>query len=106
MKTISEPRAKDSHDSENRSLEDKLENRAKPRRRSISRRLFLGRSFAAGAGTIGVGLLGNSPGIEPDRPGLTPGDAALLRFPAPADFFQNSAPPHQEFRPVFRPIRN
>src|ERR1051325_9838307 len=88
MKTISEPRAKDSHESENRSLEEKLENHAKPRRRPISRRLFLGRSFAAGAGTVGLGLLGNRPGIEPDRPGLTPGDAALLRFPAALEFLE------------------
>jgi len=47
----------------------------------ISRRLFLGRSLAVGAGTIGAGLLG---GLRTARASgaLTPGDAALLRFPA------------------------
>jgi len=35
-----------------------------------------------GAGTIGVGLLGGSPTARASRGGLTPGDAALLRFPA------------------------
>ena len=47
----------------------------------ISRRLFLGRSLAVGAGTIGAGLLG---GLRTAKASgaLTPGDAALLRFPA------------------------
>ena len=76
-------------------LEDNLENR-KPRKRFISRRLFLGKSLAAGAGTIGAGLLANaslaqisrpSPTPRP-RPGLTPGDAALLRFAAAAEILE------------------
>ena len=48
---------------------------------TISRRSFLGKSLAVGAGTIGAGLL---PSIRTARAsgGLTPGDAALLRFPA------------------------
>src|SRR5437016_1063425 len=75
MKTISESTANGSSDRKNRPLEDNLEKRVKTRRPSISRRLFLGKSFAAGAGTIGVGLLGDR-GIEPepDQRGLTPGD--------------------------------
>src|SRR6266516_621423 len=48
---------------------------------SLSRRSFLGKSLAVGAGAIGAGLL---PSIRTARAsgGLTPGDAALLRFPA------------------------
>jgi hypothetical protein len=88
MKTISEPTTNDSGKSENRPLQDNLENRVKPRRRSISRRSFLGTSLAAGAGTIGVGLLGGSRSVEASRGGLTPGDAALLRFPAALELLE------------------
>src|SRR5207247_3276134 len=53
---------------------------------------FLGKSFAVGAGTIGVGLLSGklsgSPIGEPDRRGLTPGDAAILRFPAALELLE------------------
>src|SRR5213079_2603741 len=65
-----------------------LNKRARARKSSISRRLFLGKSLAIGAGTIGVGALANvvgrslpTPRPNPSR-GLTSGDAALLRFPA------------------------
>src|SRR5260370_9051979 len=47
----------------------------------ISRRSFLGKSLAVGAGTIGVSVLGGSRIAEASRGGLTTGDAALLRFP-------------------------
>ena len=87
MKTISEPTTNDSGKSENRPLRDNLENRVKPRRRSISRRSFLGTSLAAGAGTIGVGLLGGTRNAEASG-GLTPGDAALLRFPAALELLE------------------
>ena len=33
-------------------------------------------------------MLGDTPGIEPDRRGLTPGDAALLRFPAALEILE------------------
>jgi hypothetical protein len=87
MKTISEPTTNDSGKSENRPLEDNLENRVKPRRRSVSRRSFLGTSLAAGAGTIGVGLVGGTRNAEASG-GLTPGDAALLRFPAALELLE------------------
>lgn len=87
MKTISEPRAADSHNSENRPLEDKLENRARPRRRPLSRRSFLGKSFAVGAGTFGIGLFGSTRSAEAAH-GLTAGDAALLRFPAALEILE------------------
>src|SRR5213593_4369370 len=87
MKTISDPTATGSSKSENRPLEDNLEKRGKPRKSSISRRSFLGRSLALGAGTIGVGLL---PGTRTARAsgGLTKGDAALLRFPAALEILE------------------
>src|SRR4030095_4909521 len=87
MKTISEPTTNDSGKSDNRPLRDNLENRVKPRRRSISRRSFLGTSLAAGAGTIGVGLLGGTRIAEASG-GLTQGDAALLRFAAALELLE------------------
>jgi hypothetical protein len=82
MKTINPATASDSSESRNHPLQNNSEKKVKPRRRSISRRSFLGASLAAGAGTIGVGLLGRSPIAEATGDPITPGDAALLRFPA------------------------
>ena len=87
MKTISEPTTNDSSRNENRPLQDNLENRVKPRRRPFSRRSFLRASLAAGAGTIGIGLLGGTRSAEASG-GLTPGDAALLRFPAALELLE------------------
>ena len=67
---------------------NKTEKKARPRQRFLSRRAFLGRSLAAGAGTIGVGLLGGIGTAEAIRGGLTPGDAALLRFPAALELLE------------------
>jgi hypothetical protein len=58
-----------------------VEKRNKPRKRSISRRSFLGNTIALGAGTMGAGLLASIRTAEASG-GLSPGDAALLRFPA------------------------
>jgi hypothetical protein len=80
MKTISNPTA-------NRSPEDNLEQRVKPRKSSISRRSFLGKSLAVGAGTIGAGLLTSIRTTEASG-GLTPRDAALLRFAAAAEIIE------------------
>ena len=88
MKIISHPSETGSSRNENGPLEDKLEKRIKPRKSSISRRAFLGRSLAAGAGTIGVGLLSGTGTAEASRGGLTPGDAALLRFAAAAELIE------------------
>ena len=84
---MNNPTANDFGKSENRPLKDNLEKRAKPRKRSISRRSFLGTSLAVGAGTIGVGLL-TGPRTAEARGGLTPGDAALLRFAAAAEILE------------------
>src|SRR2546426_7420885 len=87
MKTISDHTATGFSKSENRPLEDDSEKRVKPRKSSISRRSFLGKSLAVGAGTIGAGLLANTRTAEASG-GLTPGDAALLRFAAAAEILE------------------
>jgi hypothetical protein len=61
--------------------------RVKPRKSYISRRSFLGKSLAVGAGTVGAGLLSSIRTAEA-RGGLTPGDAALLRFAAAAEILE------------------
>src|SRR6266550_7399649 len=81
MKAISNSTANGSSRSESRPLEDNLETRVKARKRSISRRSFLGNTIALGAGTMGAGLLASIRTAEASG-GLSPGDAALLRFPA------------------------
>ncbi len=87
MKTIIDSSANYSDKSENRLLEDNLEKRSKRRKSSISRRSFLGKSLAVGAGTIGAGLLTTIRTAEASG-GLTPGDAALLRFAAAAEILE------------------
>ena len=87
MKTLSDCTAGSSK-GENRPLEDNLEKRIKPRKRSISRRAFLGNTIALGAGTMGVGLLTSPRTAEAISGGLTPGDAALLRFPAALEILE------------------
>src|SRR6476659_9486588 len=69
-------------------LTNKAEKKSRQRQRFLSRRAFLGRSLAAGAGTIGVGLLGGTGTAKASRGGLTPGDAALLRFAAAAELLE------------------
>jgi hypothetical protein len=83
MKTLSDSTA----GSTNRPLEENVEKRVKTRKGSISRRFFLETSLAVGAGTIGMGLL---PNLRTARAsgGLTPGDAALLRFPAALELLE------------------
>ena len=81
MKAISNSTANGSSRTESRSLEDNLENRNTPRKLSISRRSFLGKTIALGAGTVGAGLLGSIRTAEASG-SLSAGDAALLRFPA------------------------
>jgi hypothetical protein len=71
-----------SHSSQNNS-----EIKIKRRRRPISRRSFLGTTFALGAGTLGAGLLPSIRTAEASG-GLTPGDAALLRFPAAVELLE------------------
>src|SRR3989454_4794105 len=87
MKAISNPSANGSSRSESRPLEDNVEKRSKARKRSSSRRSFLGNTLAIGAGTMGAGLLASIRTAEASG-GLTPGDAALLRFPAALELLE------------------
>jgi len=87
MKTTN-PEATGLNNNGDDALTNKAEKKARPRQRFLSRRAFLGRSLAAGAGTIGVGLLGGTGTAKASRGGLTPGDAALLRFPAALELLE------------------
>jgi hypothetical protein len=87
MKAINNPAANDFDKGENRPFGNDVVKRAKSLKGAISRRLFLGKSLALGAGTIGVGLLADTRSTEASG-GLTPGDAALLRFPAALELLE------------------
>ena len=63
------------------------EDKIKPSKNSISRRSFLGKSLAVGAGTVGAGFFINTRTAKASG-GLTPGDAALLRFAAAAEILE------------------
>ena len=64
-----------------------MKERVKPSESSISRRSFLGKSLAVGAGTIGAGLLANAPTARASG-GLTAGDEAILRLLAAAELIE------------------
>src|SRR5882724_8012962 len=64
-----------------------VEERVKPLKSFLSRRSFLSKSLAVGAGTIGAGLLANIPAARASG-GLTRGDAAILRFLAAAELIE------------------
>src|SRR6266516_5324108 len=85
MKTNS-PTANNFSESQNLPLEDNLENR-KPRERFISRRSVLSKTIALRAGTVGAGLLSSIRAAEASS-SLSPGDAALLRFPAALEILE------------------
>src|SRR6476620_10265622 len=86
MKTTVDPTGNGSGRDENRPLEDNLENR-KPRKRFISRRSFLSKTIALGAGTVGAGLLSSVRAAEAGS-SLSPVDAALLRFAAALEILE------------------
>src|SRR5213080_3827063 len=88
MKTMNNSTANDSGTSETHPPLDNMKGRVKARKDSISRRSFLGKSLAVGAGTLGVGLLRGSPIATASRDRLTPPDAALLRFPAALELLE------------------
>src|SRR5438876_2261691 len=87
MKTNSASTANDFGNSQDQPQTQKLETKSRPSKRSISRRSFLGKSLAVGAGTIGAGFFVNTRTAEASG-GLTPGDAALLRFAAAAEILE------------------
>jgi hypothetical protein len=94
MKATSNSTANDIGKNEDRSEAKNKE--VPPRKSAVSRRFFLGKSLAVGAGTIGAGLLANAslalprptPTPRPVPGGLTAGDAALLRFAAAAELLE------------------
>ena len=59
----------------------------KPSKGFLSRRSFLGKSLAVGAGTIGAGLLASVPTAKASG-GLTRGDEAILQFLAAAELIE------------------
>jgi hypothetical protein len=73
-------------------LQDNLEERVKPLKSFLSRRSFLGKSLAVGAGTMGAGLLAQTLTAQVSdansRGGLTRGDADILRFLAAAELIE------------------
>ena len=87
MKTTSAPTAHGFGKNQSYRQAENLEERVKPRKDFLTRRSFLGKSLAVGAGTIGVGLL-TGPRTAEARGGLTPPDAALLRFAAAAEILE------------------
>jgi hypothetical protein len=88
MKTIIKPTENDFGKNQHCHEAENLEERAKPSKGSISRRSFLGKSLAVGAGTIGAGwlLTDRAPGFATGT--LTPGDAAILRFLSAAEILE------------------
>ena len=87
MKTTSASTENDFGKNQSYRPAENLEERAKPSKSSISRRSFLGKSLAVGAGTIGAGFLINTRTAEASG-GLTVGDMALLRFPAALEILE------------------
>jgi hypothetical protein len=71
-----------------RSPEENVEERMKPLKRSLSRRSFLGKSLAVGAGTIGAGwlLTDRTPAYATGT--LIQGDADILRFLSAAEILE------------------
>src|SRR5215813_8037785 len=67
---------------------DATENDLRRLYNSISRRSFLGKSLAIGAGTLSGGLLRSQRASAFSSGMLTPGDAALLRFPAALEILE------------------
>ena len=88
MKTITQPDVNDSNKSESLPLADNRTDRAKVRKSQISRRSFLGKTIAIGAGTMGAGVFTGLRTVEAASGRLTPGDAALLRFPAALELLE------------------
>jgi len=85
MKTADNGAVNGSSKHETGPLEDILEK--KPRKSFISRRSFLSKTIALGAGTVGAGLLSNIRAAETGS-SLSAGDAALLRFPAALEILE------------------
>src|SRR5947208_4184492 len=87
MKTTSASTTNDFGKNQSYRHAENLEERSNPSRNSISRRSFLGKSLAVGAGTIGAGILASTRTAKASGD-ITEGDAALLRFAAAAEILE------------------
>jgi hypothetical protein len=90
--STSNPNVKEPAMNKVETLEDNLEERVKPLKSFLSRRSFLGKSLAVGAGTMGAGLLAKTLTAQVSdansKGGLTRGDADILRFLAAAELIE------------------
>jgi len=90
--STSNPNVKEPAMNKVETLENNLEERVKPLESFLSRRSFLGKSLAVGAGTMGAGLLAKTLTAQVSdansRGGLTRGDADILRFLAAAELIE------------------
>src|SRR2546423_13911286 len=86
--STSNPNVKEPAMNKVETLEDNLEERVKPLNSFLSRRSFLGKSLAMGAGTIGAGLLANAPTARAQEAAPTQGDFDILRFLAAAELIE------------------
>src|SRR6266545_5628005 len=86
MKTMNETTLDNSHTSQNGQTEN-AEAKVRSSKNGINRRSFLSKTIALGAGTVGAGLLSSIRAAEVSS-SLSPGDAALLRFPAALEILE------------------
>ena len=86
MKTINETAANNFTATEDNEPQ-KGEVKSPPAKNRINRRSFLTKTIALGAGTVGAGLLSSIRAAEASS-SLSPGDAALLRFPAALEILE------------------
>src|SRR5713101_6355993 len=90
--STSNPNVKEPAMNKVETLEDNLEERVKPLKSFLSRRSFLGKSLAVGAGTMGAGLLAKTLTAQVSDAnsggGLTRGDVDILRFLAAAELIE------------------
>src|SRR5712671_1689256 len=85
--STSNPNVKEAAINKAETQDKNVEERVKPLKSFLSRRSFLGKSIAVGAGTIGAGLLANAPTARASG-GLTRGDESILRFLAAAEIIE------------------
>ena len=86
--STSNPNVKEPAINKAETQEDNLEEMAKSLKSFISRRSFLGKSLAVGAGTMGAGLLANAPTARAQQDAPTHGDVDILRFLAAAELIE------------------
>jgi Ferritin-like domain len=86
--SISNPNVKEAAINKAETQDKNVAERVKSLKSFISRRSFLGKSLAVGAGTIGAGLLANAPTARAQQDAPTQGDFDILRFLAAAELIE------------------